>query len=94
MDNFVNAQEMHQKHPDTFWAPSSEQLANLKPNDSIKVCYHPEDSMGERFWVTISSINDNLITGYVDNHLLLDDGINYGDEITFDKNNVYDIIES
>jgi hypothetical protein len=83
---FVNAQEMMKKHPETFYAPSKEELDNIKIGDSVKVCV--EDK--ERFWVTVTEIDGENITGEVDN-VLIDVDLELGEIIKFKKENVYNI---
>lgn len=87
---FVNAQEMHELHPGTFFAPSEEDLSQIKPGVSVKV------SIGrERFWVTVTNVDGDEITGSVDNDLIFTEehGLNYGDIISFKKENVYNIYD-
>lgn len=83
---FVNAQEMLAKHPDTFYAPSKEDLDAIKIGDSVKVCADNK----ERFWVTVTSVEGENITGTVDNDLV-DVDLTYGEPVTFKKENVYNI---
>lgn len=88
---FINAQEMHQKYPHTFDAPSHEQLAAIGPGDSVKVC-----TGDERFWVRVLTATETTITGMVDNDLLFADehGLDYGDEISFGREHVYDVMKA
>ena len=86
---FVDAQQMHKEHPDTFDVPSQDELDNLKIDDSVKVCANH----AERFWVTITEINGEKITGLIDNDLLYTNthGLKFQDIITFFKCHIYDI---
>ena len=88
---YVNAQEMHRQHPDTFAAPSAGELAAISPGDSVKVC-----TGDERFWVTVTRVDGGHIVGTVDNDLIFtaEHGLNYGDEIHVGAEHVYDIISS
>jgi len=83
---FVNAQEMRIKHPNTFEAPVKEELDAIKIGDSVKVCADNK----ERFWVTVTNVEGDIITGTVDNDLV-DVNLAYGEEINFKKSNVYSI---
>lgn len=85
---FVDAQEMSKKHPDTFEAPSIEELNDLAPDVNVKVCVE-----GERFWVLITEVNGDKITGTVDNDLQRTHvhGLSLGDTINFEKKHVYGI---
>jgi len=91
----INAQEMAEKHPETFYAPSKEDLEALEAGLSVKVCLADEECGGmERFWVTISSIEDGEITGIVDNDLIYTEfhGFACGDEITLKPENIYEVL--
>lgn len=84
---FVDAQEMHKKHPQTFDAPSREDLTDLKLGDIVKMCANEK----ERFWTIITAIKGNKITASADNKLVHNFGFNLGDIIEFEKKNIYDI---
>jgi hypothetical protein len=60
---FVNAEEMHKKHPDTFGIPESR--FGLQPGDFAKVCCN-----GERFWAKILNVDDGIYSASVANPLL------------------------
>ncbi len=83
---FVNAQKMHELYPKTFDVPTIEELNSLKKGDSVKVCI---DDI-ERFWVTVTSVNNDEIIGIVDNELI-DLDLKIGEEIKFKKENIYSI---
>jgi hypothetical protein len=88
---FVDAQEMRILHPDTFYAPTLEDLQELKDGDWVKVC--TED---ERFWCIVVEIKGDQLACVIDNDLVYSHrhGLYYGNIITVRKNNVYDIIKS
>ena len=88
MKDFINAQEMAKEHPDTFEAPTIEELEGLKKDASVKVAIG-----GERFWAKIVSIDNGEIKATVDNDLLCTDehGFKLGDTISFRKEHIYDI---
>jgi hypothetical protein len=85
---FVDAQEMHRLHPDTFDAPSEEDLAALATGDTVKVC--PDY---ERFWAVIEAIDhdDDVITARIANRLMCSakHGFHDGDVIHFQRRHVY-----
>ncbi len=85
---FVDAQAMRILHKGTFDAPEQAQLDALAIGDSVKVC---ADNI-ERFWVTVTQIKGRAVTGTIDNELVIVDA-RYGDSITFDKTNIYDILK-
>jgi hypothetical protein len=75
---------MHKKHPDTFEAPTKEELDALKVGNIVKVSHN-----NERFWVTITAIDKDIITGKVDNVLIRPQPFKYGDIIKFKKHHIY-----
>lgn len=87
---FVDAQEMHRNHPNTFDVPNNNRLGQLKKGSYVKV------SIGnERFWAQITEIKDlNHITAIVDNDLVNTDihGIKYKDTIQVERCHVFDVI--
>lgn len=83
---FIDAQEMAQKHPDTFEAPTSEELDQISVGSLVKICNDEE-----RFWTEVTKIDGDKITANVDNQLLGDYGYNLGDSIEFEKRHIYSI---
>ena len=69
----VDAQAQALKHPNTFEAPSLNEIAQLHAEDFVKVCIHEPGETGERFWCKIKSINHRTqtITGTIDNILVI-----------------------
>jgi uncharacterized protein YegJ (DUF2314 family) len=47
----------------------------------------------ERFWVKVTDIHihEDTIEGIVDNHLVLDVGVKFGDRVKFRKEHIWDI---
>jgi len=89
--DFVNAQEMMEQNPNTFEAPTLDELNNIQLNDFVKVSIG-----GERFWVCVGKlITDEIIEGVVNNDLLCTDvhGIECDDKIIFNKSNIFSIYE-
>lgn len=88
-DKFIDAQKMARKHPSTFEAPSFSELERIKPSDWVKICV----ANLERFWVIVLSVNDEHITGTIDNHLIHTDihELKYGDVVAFEKKHIYAI---
>lgn len=83
---FVDAQEMHKNNPDTFDAPDNDELNAIKVGSTVKVC-----NERERFWVTVTGVDGEKITGEVNNNLLDNDEYDLGDPIVFEKKHIYDI---
>jgi hypothetical protein len=84
MHKFTNAQKMHEKHPDTFEVPSKEELNVITLGESVKISHE-----NERFWVTVTGIDKNTITGTVDNDLFCKHPFQLGDTISFKKHHIY-----
>lgn len=87
---FLDAHALSILYPDTFEAPSNEELQAIKVGDIVKV------STGEeRFWVIVEQVHKSARTlmGKVDNDLLFthSHGLQLGDEVVFGFQNVYDL---
>jgi hypothetical protein len=85
----IDAEEMHKKSPDSFWAPSldpehREALDALELGDFIKVC-----NGQERFWCVIVALPERgKFVATVDNVLLCSD-LEYGDRIEVEERHLY-----
>jgi hypothetical protein len=89
---FANAQILARKNPDTFHAPSEEDLSNIVVGSFVKVCYElPPPETGERFWAIVLEVCGGTITAKVDN-LLLSAPFRVGEIIIFEKKHVYDVM--
>jgi hypothetical protein len=66
--------------------PTDIELAKIRPGDCVKVCADP----GERFWVLVTAIEGNLITGHVDS-LVISAPVECGEQITFGREYVIGI---
>lgn len=84
---FKDAQQMARLHPDTFEAPTQEDLDSLEPGHYVKVCITNEEC-DERIWVEIDHIEDELITGTLANDPVVTNA-NFGDEVKFMKKHIY-----
>ena len=78
---FINAQELAKRYTDTFEVPSIEQLNKLRIDNYVKIC-----NGKERFWVKLTNINDDNLTGIVVSYLVFDATYNLGSMIHFTKN--------
>ena len=85
---FINAQKMAEENPDTFFAPSTDELNEIKEGSLVKIVVE-----GERFWVEVISVNKNKIAGKVGSYLIMTDehGLNFDDKIVFEKKHIYSI---
>jgi hypothetical protein len=90
-EQFVDAQEMAKNHPDTFEAPTREELDSISVGDYVKICAEPE-----RFWVIVEQIDGDKITGTVNNDLVCTGkhGLENEDKIMFEKRHVYTTMKS
>jgi len=87
MIQLVNAQEMAKAHPETFSAPDTEELGNVKIGSSVKVCINDQ----ERLWVEVTAIDGGQLKGKIDNCPVVINDVQFGDLISFRKENIYDI---
>jgi hypothetical protein len=86
---FVDAQHMALIHPDTFDAPSKVALNRIKVGDYVKVCANNK----ERFWVQVTHIDGQNLTGVVNNDLVetKHHGLSCNDIVEFAKCNIYQV---
>lgn len=94
-----NAQEKHLDNPDTFYAPSQDDLSTIKPGDNVKIGVEINSievggASAERFWVLVIDVTDTSIIGTVNNDLIYSHfhRLNNGDLVQFDFSAVMDII--
>lgn len=84
-DDWVNANEMNSKYPNTFDIPTQNELENITIGDTVKI------SNGfERFWVEVKEITNLYLIGRVDNELITNE-YSLNDYVMFEKRNIYDI---
>lgn len=93
-DNWVDAQELHNFQPETFDAPSLEEINKIEKGTSVKIC-----NGKERFWVRISGVYSQDKTdfekefeGRVANYLLDNSDYDYSDRVIFAAKNIYEIL--
>jgi hypothetical protein len=86
MHSFSDAQNMHLKHPSDFWAPSLEELDEIKKSDFVKICNN-----NERFWIEVTEVNGNIIKGRIDNDLVREQPFKCDDIIECEKRHIYQI---
>jgi hypothetical protein len=83
----IDAQEMAKKYPITFEAPTQAVLNRIKKGKHVKVAYNQE-----RFWILVTKVVGDTVIGTVDNDLVLRQDIKYGDLVSVQKNQVYDVM--
>lgn len=84
----VDAQEMHQKHPDTFDVPPPERLADPQPGWMAKIC---DDE--QRFWTKIVSVDGARITATVENATGREDrGYGVDATVQYERRHIYGLL--
>lgn len=86
---FNDAQRMHKMYPDTFEAPSLEELTAVRVGSLVKIC---ADDV-ERFWVLVSDVKGDRLQGSVDNDLLHSEvhQLKSDDVVSFELRHIYQI---
>ena len=87
---FVNAKERHRQAPDTFEIPSEKMLDDIMPGDAVQVILEEPDEMGERFWLRVTDVTGEIVTGEVANHLLFYD-LAVGEEVKVVRDNIINV---
>jgi len=81
-----DAQKLAKKHPDTFDAPSLDNLDKLSGGDLVKF------SNGyERMWVVVTGFDGDKIVGSLSNTPVGTPGMKFGDIIEMRMKHVYDV---
>jgi len=86
----IDAQKMHEQHPDTFEVPDPEELQAIQESDYVKVGF---EDLAERMWVLVRRCDGDTITGTLAN-MPLGDGIEYGDLVSLERRHVYAIVSA
>ena len=65
-------------------------IEDIKTGDFVKI-----SRGGERFWVTLNNIVDDVCSGIIDNDLVntTDHGLNFGDKVHFPRNHILDVMK-
>jgi len=86
--NLTDAQEMSKNYSYSFQIPSQSELDNIDKGSIVKICVD-----GERFWARVVGVEEEKITGFIDNDLINTDdhGLDYNDLIEFEKRHVYSV---
>ena len=83
------------KAPYTYYLPPNDHIEKLSVGDLVKLSFISKPAglyyNTERMWVKIKSLQNNLITGVLDNEPLDMPQLSHGDEIQFDGFNIIDI---
>lgn len=84
-NDFVDAQLMYQRFPQTFEVPDPKRLKALKIGDQVKICAN-----NERFWTQVIRISGHVIEAIVMNDLI-SNGWLVGEPVVFERDNIYAI---
>jgi len=87
MTKFVDAQQMHTENPDTFGVPAQIHLDMIESGAFVKISEN-----AERFWVQVTEVDGDKITGRVDNDLVMQHSFKCDDIISFERKNVMGIL--
>lgn len=92
-----DAAQRNRENPSTFYVPGDEDFSALKPGDFCKLIFEAkrngEGPNAERMWVRVTSVNGGEIRGTLSNTpVFLDDELQHGDEIVFQRCHVADIL--
>lgn len=93
-----DARELAEAAPYTFYIPSPEVIAMLKPGDEVKLIFRydeeydddEEDVAVERMWVRITGIDGDDFRGELDNDPVAIPDLQAGDEIEFASYHITD----
>lgn len=85
--------ERHREYPDSFWVPSPEEKAALRPGDSVKLMWSVKrmEAAGERMWVTITERDGDRLKGTLDNWAIFVH-LNHGEIVKFHIDDIIDCI--
>lgn len=89
--SWLDAQVQAQASPETFRAPSAEELGTVAVGTNVKIC-----NGSERFWVQITEVGPGsefgrMFTGVVNNDLVGKYPYSCGDSVSLAGRNIYAI---
>lgn len=86
---FINAQQMAREFPQTFTAPTADELKAVKVGMHVKLCVGKE-----RFWLKVETIKDGTLFGCITQDLVRTHlhGLKDGDKLSFHQDNIYQIL--
>lgn len=91
-----DGEEMYRSAPDTFWIPSAEERATLRPGQTVKLAFHQRwiTPVGERMWVKILRRDAEGYVGRLANEPEFIIALQLGDEVRFTMKNVIKIFSA
>lgn len=90
-----DAQKIADEFPYTFYKPSKEVIAQLKPGNQAKLIFEfesddPDAPRAERMWVEIAEVSDTGFSGYLDNYPEYIKDLKYEDPVVFQACHIID----
>jgi hypothetical protein len=89
-----DARELAEAAPYTFYVPSPEVIARLRPGDMVKLIFRYDedgDVSGEALWLRLSEVDGDEFIGLLDSAPASTPDLQVGDEIEF---NIYHIVDT
>ncbi|MFZ6727484.1 hypothetical protein ACO0K2_18490 [Undibacterium sp. MH2W] len=88
---FNDAQELSKLYPETFEAPSQDELASVREGSLVKICANDV----ERFWVIVKNVDGDKLQGTVDNELSHGEvhHLKCDDVVSFELRHIYQIFQ-
>lgn len=91
----LDAQKLADEYPYTFHKPSKEVVSKLRKGNQAKLIFNfesdkPENPSAERMWVEITSVNEGVFSGYLDNDPEFITDLKYKDSVEFNEIHIID----
>ncbi|HSF91758.1 MAG TPA: DUF2185 domain-containing protein [Paracoccaceae bacterium] len=92
----LDPRPIRQENPYTFFVPTEEELAEIRPGQSVKLMFRaipPSDHYGaERMWVQVTSCDADEFIGTLDNDPTDIPGLKDGDIVQFKRHHIIGVI--
>ena len=86
--DLVNARALALGH-EYFEQPSDAVIRKIRPGDFVKVCRR-----GERLWVRVTGFVGRRYHGQIANEPIRNLDLAFGDQIYFERKNIYDVMSA
>lgn len=92
----ADGQALADEYPYTFYKPSAEAIAALRPGDEVKLIFEmdsddPEAPNAERMWVAIQARNGDAFEGLLDNTPACITDLAAGDPVAFETRHIIQV---
>ena len=84
----IDGEKRNKKYPDTFKIPSEITKAAVEVGDYVKLGLELVDKTGERMWFKVVHRTLDTFTGVLDNHPVVIEDIECGDELLFETKHI------